>query len=100
MSSEVTVANNPDQHRYEAVLDGTVVGFAEYELGPNRIVFTHTEVDEAHEGEGIASQLARFALDDVAADGQRRVVALCPYIKAWIARHPEYERLLGSTTTG
>jgi predicted GNAT family acetyltransferase len=93
MASELTLANDPDEHRYEAVMDGSVVGFAAYDLAPGRIVFTHTEVDEAHEGQGIASRLARYALDDVAAEGTRRVVALCPYIKAWIARHPEYERL-------
>lgn len=96
MASDVTYADNPAEHRYEARIDGDVVGFAQYELGGDRIVFTHTEVAEAHEGQGIASALARYALDDVAAEGERRVVALCPYIKAWIARHPEYERLRGS----
>jgi hypothetical protein len=99
MSSDATYANNPDQHRYEAQIDGSVIGIAEYELGPQRIVFTHTEVDDAYEGQGIASGLARFALDDVAAEGERRVVAVCPYIKAWIARHPEYERLRGAAGT-
>lgn len=99
MASDVTYANNPSEHRYEARIDGDVVGFAQYELGDHRIVFTHTEVDEAHEGQGIASALARYALDDVADEGKRRVVALCPYIKAWIVRHPEYGRLRGSAGT-
>lgn len=94
MPSDVTYGNNPDEHRYEAKIDGSVIGFAQYELDPKRIVFTHTEVDDAYEGQGIASAMARHALDDVASQGERRVVALCPYIKEWIARHPDYEPLL------
>lgn len=94
MASDVTYANNPAEQRYEARIDEEVVGFATYQLSDQQITFIHTVVDDDHQGEGIAGDLARYALDDVAADGTRRVVAQCPYVKAWIKRHPEYERLL------
>jgi predicted GNAT family acetyltransferase len=88
------VRNNPDQRRYEAVDDGVVIGFAVYQLTDEMIVFTHTEVDPAFEGRGIGSLLARAALDDVRVTGERRVLPLCPFIKAWIGRHREYVDLV------
>ena len=94
-TDNVDVTDNPGKHRYEARAEGAVAGFAAYRLrGGDVIVFTHTEVDPAHEGQGIGSALARGALDDVRARGERRVVALCPFISAWIERHPDYRDLL------
>lgn len=88
------VRNNPEKARYEAVDDGVVVGFAVYQLTDEMIVFTHTEVDPAYEGRGIGSLLAQASLDDVRAAGERRVLPLCPFIKAWIGRHPDYVDLV------
>lgn len=88
--ADVTVTNNPDENRYEARLDGELAGFAEYKLTDDLIVFTHTEVDEAYEGKGVGGALARFALDDVREQGTRKVMPLCPFIKAWIGKHPDY----------
>lgn len=85
---------NPDQARYEALVDGSVAGFAAYQLTDDLIVFTHTEVDPAFEGQGVGSALARFALDDVRREGSRKVLAVCPFIKKWIRRHPDYFDLL------
>jgi uncharacterized protein len=93
--AEVDVTDNPQEHRYDAKVEGTLAGFAAYRLrGEDVIVFTHTEVDPAHEGQGIGAALARGALDDVRARGERQVVALCPFIAAWVRRHPDYQDLL------
>ena len=94
--TDITVADNPDQHRYEATIDGTVAGFAQYELDGHTIVFVHTEVDDAFEGQGVGSTLARAALDDVRAKGEHKVVAECPFIAKWIHRHPAYQDLLAA----
>ena len=56
-------------------------------------MFDHTEIDDAYEGQGLGGQLARGALDDVRAQGLK-VVAECPFIKAWIAKHEDYQDLL------
>lgn len=90
MSDQVSVTNNPDEKRYEARLGDTVAGFAEYQLTDELIVFTHTEVDPAYEGKGVGSALAQFALHDVKAQGTRKVLPICPFIKAWIGRHRDY----------
>lgn len=57
-------------------------------------MFTHTEVDPAFEGRGIGGALARHALDAVRAAGTRRVLPICPFIKGWIGKHPDYVELL------
>lgn len=92
---DIVVEDNPIESRYEARIGDRVVGISEYELpdeaGP--IVFVHTEVMPDAEGQGVGSRLARGALDDVR---RRRlsVVADCPFIAAYIRRHPEYRDLL------
>lgn len=88
-----TVSNNSDAARYEVNLDGAPAGFAAYRLRDNRVIFTHTEVDSAFEGHGLGSALARGALDDVRERGLR-AVPLCPFIAAYIERHPEYQDLV------
>jgi len=84
------VADNPSANRYEARIGDDLAGFAEYQLTDELVVFTHTEVKPAFEGAGVGSALARFALDGIRADGRRKALALCPFIKGWIQRHPEY----------
>lgn len=88
--SDIQVTNNADARRYEARLDGELAGFAEYQLTDQLIIFTHTEVDPSFEGRGIGSAIAQYALDDVREQGTRKVLPLCPFIKAWIGRHRDY----------
>ena len=64
----------------------------------DRVVFTHTEVDDAYGGRGIGSALARGALDAVRAHGER-VVPLCPFIAAYIDRHPDVADLIDEALT-
>jgi predicted GNAT family acetyltransferase len=91
MSTEIT--DNAEQSRYEIRLDGELAGFAEYERGEEAIVLIHTEVDPAFGGKGVGSSLARGALDDVRSKGLS-VVPVCPFIKKWIDKHPDYRDLV------
>lgn len=96
--TDIQVIDNQAEHRYEALLDGTVAGFAEYRLGNSTITFTHTIVEPEFEGKGIGGALARGALDDVRRQGNRQVVPRCPFIKAWIERHPDYQDLVNGAS--
>ncbi|MFC9972152.1 GNAT family N-acetyltransferase [Spirillospora sp. NPDC127200] len=89
------VTNNADQSRYEIHVDGEPAGFAEYRTRAGAVVFTHTEVEPAYEGKGVGGALARGALDDVRAQGAK-AVPLCPFIKGWIDKHPDYQDLVAS----
>ena len=90
---DLTVRDNTAKSRYEALAEaGVVAGFAQYARSEGQIEFVHTEVDDAFEGHGVGSTLVRAALDDVRTT-DLRVVASCPFVKAWIANHPDYEDL-------
>ncbi|MFI7480852.1 GNAT family N-acetyltransferase [Kocuria sp. M1R5S2] len=89
----ITVRNNPDHGRYE-LLDGDAVIGATYWIpydaaGRAQRIFYHTTVDDAYGGQGLASRLAREALDDTLAAGLE-FVPVCPYIKKWLGKHPAY----------
>jgi uncharacterized protein len=86
------VRNNAALHRFELDADGhTAVSY--YKLTPGVITFTHTEVPPALEGRGIGSALVRGALESARAEGLK-VVAKCPFVSAYIGRHPEFADLL------
>ena len=87
-----TVVDVPDRQRYEILRDGTLLGYAAYQTTEQLIVFTHTEVDRAAEGQGIGGQLVRGALDHVRTLGLP-VLPICPFVQGWMARHPEYIEL-------
>lgn len=90
MSDEVTIDRNDDARRYELRLGGKMAGYVAYRTNPGRITFTHTVVYPGHEGEGLGSRLARHVLDDAVARGET-IVPVCPFISAYLKRHPEYE---------
>ena len=90
MASEVR--DNTRSHRFELEIDDQLAK-SWYRLQGNVITFTHTEVPEALSGKGIGSTLAKGALDAARAAGHK-VVALCPFISAYIKRHREYQDLL------
>ncbi|NHC25110.1 N-acetyltransferase [Nocardioides sp. IC4_145] len=88
------VRNDEGEQRWVAELDGQVAGYAEYTRDGGTVTFTHTVVDEAFEGRGVGSALARTALDDVRDQGGSKVVAQCSFIAGWIDKHPDYQDLL------
>lgn len=86
------VVDNKERHRFELVEDGNTA-FAAYTIDGDVITFTHTVVPKAIEGRGVASRLILAALTDVKARGLK-VVPRCPFVKAYIERHPEWQDVL------
>lgn len=90
--AELSFLDNPGRMRYEALDDGTAAGKAYWvdapDSGPPERIFFHTEVDDAYAGQGVASQLVRFALDDAIGRGYR-IVPVCPYVKKWLQEHSD-----------
>jgi uncharacterized protein len=90
---ETEVRDAPGRGRYEIYADGELAGFAEYMDSDGTRVFTHTEIDEAYEGQGLGGILVRFALDD--ADSHAlSIVPLCPFVHHTVEQHPEYQSLV------
>jgi predicted GNAT family acetyltransferase len=86
------VTNNADKQRYELTVDDQQA-IAAYEKRGDTIVFTHTEVPAALEGQGVGSRLIKGALDDVRAQGAQ-IVAECSFVEAYLERHPDQQDLV------
>ena len=93
MPGDFTVRDNPAELRYEILADGELLGLIRYRVEPGIVVLIHTEVDEAAEGRGVGSRLVKGALDDIRARGLG-LVPLCPFVAAYLRRHPEYADLV------
>ena len=93
MGADVVVRDNPEQRQFEAYVDEELAGFSAYDLTDGVIMIMHTEVDDAFEGQGVGSAMVRQMLDQIRADGERKVTVLCPFVNAWLRRHPDYQEL-------
>jgi uncharacterized protein len=86
------VRDNTERNRFELDADGHIA-FSNYQRADGVLTILHTEVPKALEGRGIGSALIRGVLDNARSQGLK-VIAVCPFAKAYIERHPEYADLL------
>jgi len=93
MGVDVEVRDHPENKQFEAYVDGELAGFSAYDLTGDTITIMHTEVDDAYEGQGVGSTMVRQMLDLIQAGGELRVTVLCPFVNAWLRRHPDYQDL-------
>ena len=89
-----TVRDNTALSRFE--LDsGGITAFVNYRLGDGVIALLHTETPIAARGRGLASQLVQGALDTIRARGLK-VAPRCAFVRAYLAKHPEFHDLVVS----
>jgi predicted GNAT family acetyltransferase len=87
------VSDNRQAGRYEISVDGRLAGFTQYRRHPTVIEFVHTVIEPEYEGRGLASELISSALETARADGLQ-VLPLCPFVRDYIERHPDYLELV------
>jgi predicted GNAT family acetyltransferase len=90
---DTTVLEVPEQHRYVISVSGEQVGVMEYQRDGASLALLHAETDPAHSGQGLAGELTRVVLDEARERGDA-VLPFCPYVAAWIRKHPEYTDLV------
>jgi len=88
------VVNNRAARRFELHADGGIATLS-YTETASTIDLVHTEVPSGLEGRGFGSALARAALE-YARDGGKRVIPTCPFVRRYIASHPEWNRIADS----
>ena len=86
------VGNNHKAQHYEIHEGDELLGWIVYRESDGVVTMIHTDVEPKWEGKGVGSELARGALEDVRARGLK-VNPLCPFVAAYMRRHPEYEDL-------
>jgi predicted GNAT family acetyltransferase len=87
------VRDNPQAGRYEIRVDGELAGFVVYTVRGGRFLLVHTEIFDVFAGHGYGGALIRGALDDLRVRGEC-VVPICPFVDAFIRKHPEYDDLV------
>lgn len=95
--TDPTTRDVPDQERYELVLDGEVVGFADYRRQGDVLVLPHTVIDPRRRGQGLGAVLVGHLLEDVRRRGLQ-VVPQCWYVAAYLRDHPELADLVAGPT--
>lgn len=95
----LTITDDADGQRYEAREGDELAGFLEYVLKRGRLALIHTKTVAGHEGRGIAAQVVRFALNDARRRGLP-VIPICPYVKAYLERHPEQADIVVGASRG
>jgi hypothetical protein len=90
---DISISRNDAAGRYELRLGDSQVGLADFYRRGNVVVIPHTETAPEFGGRGLASQLVRYCLDDIR-DQQLLVEPACPFVAAYIRKHPEYADLV------
>ena len=89
------VRHDEAANRYVLEVGGQELGFTEYQSDGSRRVFTHTEVDQSLEGQGMGSLLVREALDDTRQQG-KRIVPVCGFVAVYIKKHHDWDDVVES----
>jgi len=98
MSTPVEVVHNEQAQRFQVQQDGALAEL-DYRRTGNQIIFTHTGVPGELEGRGIGSALAKTGLA-YARENELEVVPLCPFVRSYIERKPEYQDLVSTASAG
>lgn len=87
--ADAEVRENVEKQRFEIWIGDERAGFTVYEGHGSTLSFVHTEIDPRFGGQGLGSILIRQALDSVRAR-DIAVLPFCPFVKAFIQKHPDY----------
>ena len=86
--SGIEVRDEPAKHRFEILVDGEVAGWTAYRFQGEAYAFTHTQVHETFEGQGLASRLVGTALGELR-DRGASALPYCPFVRAYLVKHAD-----------
>ncbi len=85
--TEQQVRDNREAEQFEITVDGKLA-YLVYERTPDTMLLIHTEVPSELRGHHLGEMLVKASLDAAAAEGLR-IIALCPFAKAYLRKHPD-----------
>jgi uncharacterized protein len=91
--AELRIEDNREQSRFEVFVGASLAGFTDYHAQPGLITLLHTEIYPAFEGQGLGTRFVSGTLDEIRGRGER-VLPICPFVRAFLQRHPEYADLV------
>ena len=90
-SSNKTFRDNEEKKRFE-LQSGNIVAFVDYIINKKGTIYlTHTEVPKEAEGQGYAKEMLENVFEEIE---RRELVPICPFVKAYLHRKPEWKKLL------
>ncbi len=87
--TDPVVTDHPESGRFEITVDGELAGFANYDRVAENLGFSHTEIDDRFEGQGLGSTLIRAALGAARERGMG-VLPHCLFVRSFIERHGQF----------
>jgi uncharacterized protein len=92
MEPEPSIINNTQQQQFQVIVKGELA-YLEYRWHNSLLALMHTFVPELLEGQGLASALAKYALE-YAKENNVKVLVYCPFVATYLKRHPGYNFLV------
>ena len=93
MSTALDIQHHPERQRFSTEPRPGLHGELDYQRRGEQLLITHTGVDPALRGQGVAAQLVEAALAWLAPQGLQLVPA-CSYVQLHLRRHAHWQRLL------
>jgi predicted GNAT family acetyltransferase len=81
------IRHDPNRRRFLVEVPGGTAELAYRPVDAHTVDLVHTEVPDAAAGQGIAGKLAQAAFTWARGNGTKLVVT-CPFVQAWLERHP------------
>jgi NAD+ kinase len=97
-ATDAAVVDSFEQSRYEILLGAELAGVLHYRRRTGYVELSHTEIDQAFQGRGLAGRLAAAAFAD-ARSRHGKVQVTCPFVSSYLQRHPEFSDLVVSAAT-
>jgi uncharacterized protein len=88
------LVHEPENYRYALRIDGELASIVDYAITGKSISFHRTFTPPAYRGQGLAGEVVEFAVNDVEATTDLRIVPMCWYVGDWFDRHPEHVGML------
>ncbi|MEJ3405488.1 GNAT family N-acetyltransferase [Rathayibacter sp. YIM 133350] len=94
MAHEFT--HEADARRYVMRVNGQLASTVEYSILGDAVSLTRAFTTPSMRGKGYAAEIVRYAVDDIEAGANRRIVPMCWYVSQWFDEHPDRAHLLNA----